>query len=65
MCSHEDWTTILWTAIFVIARKQENSNVNKSMNKQTVVYSYNQILPGNAKGKTTYTCKYMSKSQNN
>ena len=37
----------------------------KSMNKQTVVYSYNQILPGNAKGKMTDTWNYMSKSQNN
>ena len=37
----------------------------KSMNKQTVVYSYKQILPANAKEKTTDTCNYMSESQNN
>ena len=37
----------------------------KSMNKQTVVYSYKQILPTYAKEKTTDTCNYMSESQNN
>ena len=66
LCVHTKTITQMFiAALFVIARKQKNSNVNKSMNKQIVVYSYNQIPTGNAKGKTTYTCKYMSKSQNN